>query len=232
MPALPVLSAIPFETPRLRGKKIGGRVGLHSGGMSLDSTLRFVFRNFATLFLLVALFAVPLHVGRAFAYRRVVAMWELHPAIAELPPDQLVRGIGAADLQSARSALLAVIAIELALIPLLAGAARRIAQRDSGGRLPTVADSLSHSLGAWRHPAPNCTPGILTAGIALAFAVGMLVHRTGSLLAEPVPDVVAFVPIGLAEGLAAAVAAPFFLVPLALLPRSAKGKDLTSPTLT
>jgi hypothetical protein len=200
--------------------------------MSLDWTLRFVFRNFATLFLLVALFAVPLHVGRAFAYRRVVGMWELHPAIAELPPDELVRGVGAADLQTAQSALLAVIVLELALIPLLAGAARRIAQREGAGLLPTVADSLAHSLAAWRRPAPNCAPGMLAAGLVLAFAMGLLVHSTGRLLAEPVPEVVAFAPIGLAEGLAAAVATPFFLVPLALLPRSAKGKDPTTPTHT
>ena len=200
--------------------------------MSLDSTLRFVFRNFATLFLLVALFAVPLHVGRAFAYRRVVGMWELHPAIAELPPDQFVRGIGAGDLQTAQGALLAVILIELALIPLLAGAARRIAQREGDGRLSTVTDSLSHSLAAWRRPAPNCTTGTLAAGVLLAGAVGTLVYGAGSLVAEPVPEVVAFVPIGLAQGLAAAVAAPFFLVPLALLPRSAKGEDPTFPTHT
>jgi hypothetical protein len=200
--------------------------------MSLDSTLRFVFRNFATLFLLVALFTIPLHVGRAFAYRRVVGLRELHPAIAELPPDRFVRGVGAADLEAAQSALLAVVAIELALIPLMAGAVRRIAQNDAAGRVPTIADALGHTLGAWRHPAPNATRTTFLAGVALAFAVGALVHRTGLLLAEPVPEAVAFSPIGLTEGLAAAAAAPFFLVPLALLPRSAKGRDPGAPTLT
>ena len=200
--------------------------------MSFDWTLRFVFRNFATLFLLVALFTVPLHVGRAFAYRRVVGLRELHPAIAELPPDQLVRGVGAADLESAQSALLAVIAIELALIPLLAGAVRRVAQKDAAGRLATVADALRNSLGAWRYPAPNTRQTILAAGVAVAFAVGTLIQRTGTLLAEPVGETVAFAPIGLTEALAAAVAAPFFLVPLALLPRSAKAKDPVAPTLT
>ncbi|HZA41441.1 MAG TPA: hypothetical protein VFA00_12555 [Actinomycetota bacterium] len=199
--------------------------------MSLDWTLRFTFRHFATLFLLVALFTVPLHVGRAFAYRRVVGLRELHPAIAELPPDRFVRGVGAADLESAQGALLAVIVLELALIPLLAGAVRRVAQSDAAGRLPRVFNSLGHSLAAWRHPAPNTARTTLAAGAVLAFAVGTLVYRTGLLLAEPVPESVAFAPIGLAEALAAAAAAPFFLVPLALLPRSAKGKDPGGPTL-
>jgi hypothetical protein len=200
--------------------------------MSLDWTLRFVFRNFATLFLLVALFTVPLHVGRAFAYRRVVGLRELHPAIAELPPDRLVRGVGAADLETAQGALLAVIAIDLALIPLLAGAVRRIAQNEAAGRLPTVADALGHSLGAWRSPAPISSRTTLLAGVVLAFAIATLVYRTGVIVAEPVPEAVAFSPIGLAEGLAAAAAAPFFLVPLALLPRSAKGRDPGAPTHT
>jgi hypothetical protein len=199
--------------------------------MSLDWTLRLVFRNFATLFLLVALVTVPLHVGRAFAYRRVVSLRELHPAIAELPPNRLVRNVGAADLEAAQNALLAVIAIELALIPLMAGATRRVAQNEESQRLPTVADALGHSLGAWRHPAPNAGRAHLATGVGLAFVVATLTLRAGTLLTEPVGDTVAFAAVGLVEALAAALAAPFFLVPLALLPRSAKGKDPRAPTL-
>jgi hypothetical protein len=62
--------------------------------------------------------------------------------------------------------------------------------------------------------------------------MGTLIVRIGYIMSEPVPEALAFAPVGVTEALTGAVAAPFFLVPLALLPRSAKGKDLSSPTLS
>jgi len=200
--------------------------------MSLDRTLHFVFRNFATLFLLVALVTVPLHVGRAFAFRQVISVREIHPAIAELPPNRLVRNVGASDLDTSRKALLAVIVVELMLIPLMAGAVRRVALSEAAGRLPSVADAWGHSLGAWRRAVPRAGPATVVAGLVLALAVGALAWRIGMIVTEPVGGTVAFVAVGMVEAVSAALAAPFFLAPLALFARSAKGGDPGAPRLT
>jgi hypothetical protein len=199
--------------------------------MSIDATLRITWRNFATMWLLVAAVTIPLHVGHAFAYRRVIALRELHPAIAQLPANRQVRSIGRADLDDARAALAVIVVIELALLPFMAGATRRALQRDAGGRLPTVVDAWAHSMGSWRR-APPVESGVAEAGTGLivAVATGYLVWGIGAIVSEPVPDSAAWAAVGLVQGLGAASAAPFFLVPIALLPGRAKGEGPIPPT--
>src|SRR5918996_4067814 len=90
--------------------------------MNLEQSLQATWRNFATIFFAATLITLPLHVGRAFAYRDVIAVRELHDAIEQFPGARQVRSIGTAELDSARRSLAIVTAIELVLVPVGAGA--------------------------------------------------------------------------------------------------------------
>jgi hypothetical protein len=200
--------------------------------MSIDRTLRLTWRNFATLWLLVALITIPVHLGHSFVYRRVIGLRELHPAIEQLPANRQVRSVGRSDLEEARSALAVIVIVELALLPLVAGATRRALQVDAAGGLPTVLDSWTHSLGARRRPAPaGSGVAAAAAGLAISAATGYLIWQIGQLVIEPVGDDATWAAVGLAGGITGATAAPFFLVPIALLSGRAKGEGLNPPTL-
>ena len=186
--------------------------------MPLEPTLRLIWRNFWTLFLVVAVVTVPLHVVHAFAYRRVVEVRDLHDNIDSFPVTRQVRSVGRDALEDYRRALTGITILELVLVPLLVGAARRVAQVDAEGRLPTVIDAWTHALGSWRRPSPiPGSPFSLAVGLLLAVLVGWLVGALGTVLSEPVPDVLAFGPVGLGRGLARAAGGVFALMPPALL---------------
>jgi hypothetical protein len=198
--------------------------------MPPDRVLALTWRNFATLFFLVAVVTVPLHVARTFTYRKVLVVRELAPDIEAFPAGREVRGIGPSDLDAARRSLLVVSGIELALIPLAVGAVRRVLQIDRRAGVPTVTDAWLHALGSWAHPTdrPPPTAAGLVVGLAVGLAAGFLVGRAGILLAETVPNYLAFAPLGVVEGTARALSAIFFLVPLALLVPRAKAKSHVS----
>jgi hypothetical protein len=187
--------------------------------MPLDRVLAITWRNFATLFLIVALVTVPLHVGRAFIYRKVIAARELEPEIEAFPEGREVRGIGPGDLEANSRSLLIVTIIELALLPLAVGAVRRALWIDRWEGPPGVLDAWAHSPSALvqRGEGPGPSPGTIAGGAGLGLAVGFLTERIGLILVEPVPLYLTFAPLGLVQGLARALGAIFFLVPLALL---------------
>lgn len=198
--------------------------------MLVDRVFRLTFRNFSTLFLLVATVSFPLHLGYGIAFWDVVEVRELHDEIEDFPPQVAVKGVGPDDLRVARGALAGVVAVELALILLLTRAAARTIDVDEAGGVPTVLDGWSRI----RSPAGRPTgSGIAIFLIALAFSVGagILAYR---LLAS-ITDFLsgdAFVLAG-QLGLAAAIAlgAPFALVGWVVGARSAKAKDGAVPTL-
>lgn len=187
--------------------------------MPLDRVLALTWRNFASLFLIVAIVTVPLHVGRTFMYRKVIAARELEADIESFPEGREVRGIGPDDLDAARRSLVIVTLIELALLPLGVGAVRRALWVDRRARPPGVLDSWAHSASAlWqRRDGPPPSLGAIGGGAVIGLAAGFLVERIGLLLAEPFPLYLGFAPIGLIQGVARALGAIFFLVPLALL---------------
>jgi hypothetical protein len=190
--------------------------------VSVDDVLKTTFRNYATLFFVVAALTVPVHVVHAFVYRDVIAVREIHDAVEDLDPGQQVRRVTADDLAKYRTTGWLIAAAEVALIPVLAGAARTVlATRDS----LSVGTAWRRWLGGWRKPLPRPAyqAGVLLVGAAVAVAVAFLLRATGFLLSEPVGEVVAFGPVGLTEGLARAAGAPFLLVPLALAAGRAKG---------
>jgi hypothetical protein len=192
--------------------------------MPLDRVLAITWRNFATLFLIVALVTVPLHVGRAFMDRKVLVARELEPDIEAFPEGREVRGIGPADLDGARRSLVVVTIIELALLTLAVGAVRRALSIDLRGRPPGVLDAWAHAPGAlFRGPSgPGPSVSTVVVGVGLGLAAGILLERIGLILAEPVPLYLTFAPTGLTQGVARALGAIFFLVPLALLGRGPK----------
>ncbi|MBA3349071.1 MAG: hypothetical protein H0T12_00805, partial [Actinobacteria bacterium] len=110
----------------------------------LNNTLRTVFRNFSTLFLVVAVLVVPVHLAYTLIYKDVAQVEELHPYIENLPRGRQVQGVGRAGLAEARRRFVWVTVAELLLLPLLAGATRRVVAVDVAGGLPGVIDAYRH----------------------------------------------------------------------------------------
>jgi hypothetical protein len=200
----------------------------------LDASLRLTFRHFATLFLLVATVTVPLHVGVAFAYRDVVAVSELHPAIDEFPPKRRVRGVGPPELGAARRAVTVLTIVEVALLPVAVGATRRVLSAHAKGRLEGVLDGWAHGVATLtRRPnlaAGRAGPLEVGAGLALGVVAGYALYRMGLPFVDATPPAVRFGPAGLLDGAARAFGGPFVLVPLALFGGRAKDVISTRPT--
>ncbi|MGH2755451.1 MAG: hypothetical protein ACRDLB_13610 [Actinomycetota bacterium] len=200
----------------------------------LDHAFRLTLKNFTTYFLLAACITVPLHVGHALVFQRVIAVSEIHDAIEEFPSERQVRGVGKAELRDARLGLVAVTAVEILLLPLLARAARRVLSDDRHGVLPTVrggwgrpSETGGNLARAWRKEGSS-----LVVALVLALAIGALAERAGMLLTEPLADQRAWAGVGLAQAAARALAIPFFIVPwgVAAGPLRLK-KDLETPNL-
>jgi hypothetical protein len=197
----------------------------------LDQTFRIVWRNFSTLFLIVAVVAVPLHIGYSLIHRRAIGVSELHDLIRNFPTEtRQVHGVGRPQLDAAERDARVVLVVELVLLPFAAGAARRVAAVDEAGGVPTVVGAWTHCVAAWLRPAPPTGPGAVVVGVAVAAGVFVLARSIGLLVAEPAPEAWAFVLVGAAEALARAFAAPFALIPLGLLPRRAKDRLGHHPT--
>jgi hypothetical protein len=195
----------------------------YTSPVSLDDVLRSTFRNYATLFFVVAVLTVPVHVVHSFVFRDVVAVREIHNAVEDLAPPQQVRRVSADDLADYRNTGLLIAAAEIALIPILVGAARTVL---AAGPEASVTGAWAEAVSGWKSPLPRPTHALVAVavGATLAVAIGFLIRTTGYLLSEPVPEGVSFGPIGLAEGVARAAGAPFLLVPLALASGRAKGE--------
>ena len=200
----------------------------------LDHAFRLTLKNFTTYFLLVACVTMPLHVGYAFVFQKVIAVSEIHDEIERFPSGRQVRSVGTAELDDARRGLLAVTALEILLLPLLARASRRVLQDDSEGQLVTVrgawtglGETGGSLLGAWRDHV-----SALLFALATALVLGLLAERVGVLLAEPLGDPRAWAGVGLAHAVARSLAAPFFLVTWAVAagPPGLK-KDTETPKL-
>lgn len=194
----------------------------YTSPVSVDYALRTTFRNYATLFFVVAAVTVPVHVVYAFVFRDVVAVREIHEVVEDLEPRQQVRSVTADDLARYRRTGWLIAAAEIALIPVLAGAARTVlATEDS----VSVTSAWRGSLTGWKAPPPRPAHplGAVVVGAVVAVAVGVLIRATGHLLSEPVGEAVAFGPVGLVEGVARAAGAAFLLVPLALATGGTKG---------
>ena len=182
----------------------------------LDRAFRLTLQDLSTYILIAAVVTVPLHVVHDFAFQRVVAVGELHEDIEDFTGDVKVRGVGPSELSAFRLAGWGVAAIEVLFVPLLVGAARRVRAVRDAGRLPTVTDAWSHArMGARGAFNGLRSPRIWVPAALTALLLGLLAERAGLLLIEPLGDGVAWT----GDALARALAAPFLVIPLALMAR-------------
>ncbi|MDQ3766596.1 MAG: hypothetical protein M3346_04540 [Actinomycetota bacterium] len=188
----------------------------------LDNVLRIVFRNFSTLFLVVAMLIVPVHLAYSFIYKDVAQVEELHPYIENLPRGRQVQNVGRAVLAEARRRFVWVTVAQALLLPLLAGATRRVVGVDAAGGLPGVIDAYRHLLSKRVGPARRTASwgprlAAVASGVVLALVIGWLVQTIGFLFAEVGPDGARWLIAGMTRATAFAAAAPFALVPLVAL---------------
>jgi hypothetical protein len=169
----------------------------------LDDALRATFRNFSTLFLLVAAIAVPLHLGHAYVFRQVLAVSELHPAIEALDRGEFVRSVGAGELRRARTSFLVLSLAELALIPVLARGARAIVSADAG--TATVAGGLRAVVTRGSIAPRRLGTGALAGALVVAVVIALLARAAGLVALEPIADERAYPWIGLVEGVSRAL---------------------------
>lgn len=198
----------------------------------LDRTLRLALRNYVTLFLFVATFAVSIHLVYFFLFRDVVGLAEIHDAIREFPPQRQVRGVGHGDLNAWRIGNLLVTLAEVALVPFLAKGAARVIEQDERGEVPTVEAALAATMkrGYRWFPSPR-EAGPLLVTVALALATWWLVRRTGLLLVEPLGPGTRWAGAAVVEGAARAAGAPFVLVSVVLRKSVSKAEKVFTPTL-
>jgi hypothetical protein len=180
----------------------------------LDRSFRRALGDYSTLFLLVAVFTVTLHLVYSVIFRDVIAMSDLHPELSLLRPNGAVRGVGPSDLSTSETFYWILTALEIVAIPFLTAGAGRILQVGAAGGVGTVPDAYRHMREVrgrltLRFDGSGWAAVVLAAAIALA--IGYMFERAGLLLTEVLPDDWLFLGAGLVRGLSRAVAAPFFL---------------------
>lgn len=188
--------------------------------MLLDRVLRLCVRNFSTLFLVVFMAIIPLHLTYAFVFHDVFAVQELHPAIAELPERRMVRGVDQAAIARARTWFWVLAAIELAAIPLFVRAVRRVLVQDAEGEVP-------NALTAWRTlrersgPNGSTTPGtsVTLTCLLIGLTIGGLTWLTLATALDLMPEVATGAGLALADATSRAAGAAFPLTSLALRSR-------------
>ena len=201
--------------------------------MLLDRSLRTTFRNYSTLFLLVALVSVTAHLVYGVIFRDVLEVTELHPDVAALKAGRQVNNVGAKDLATSETARWIVLAVEVALLPVLIGAARRVVHKDEAGGVPTVPDALAHLRDkdarlSFRWGGAQMATVVI--GLGLAAATWYLAERAGLLVAEPLPDRFNFIALELARGVALALGAPFLLGAVVTAGLARSGAPASPPT--
>ena len=191
--------------------------------MLLDTALRRTLRNFSTLFLLVGVIGVAIHLVYGIVYRDVLAVEDLGVFISSLRPGVQVEGVSAADLAAARDNYLWVVVAQIAALPLCMAATHRVTAVDEQGGVPTVIDALTHPFGGGRFRMGLGFRGAraAAAGALVAVAIWWLVERGAILAIEPLPDRLNFIGFALARALALALAVPFALAPLSVAARQA-----------
>ena len=198
----------------------------------LDRTLRLALRNYVTLFLFVATFAVAIHLVYLFLFRDVVGLAEIHDAIRDFPPQRQVRGVGHADLDAWRIGNVVVTLVEVALVPFLAKGAARVIEQDERGEVPTVGAALSATMKRGYRWFPSLREaGPLLVTVLIALATCWLVRMTGMLLVEPVGRDSEWAAMAVVEGVARSAGAPFVLVSVVLRKSGPKGLQGVPPNL-
>ncbi|HJR45577.1 MAG TPA: hypothetical protein VJ927_08215 [Actinomycetota bacterium] len=184
--------------------------------MLVDRSLRLAVRNFSTLFLVVFVVIAPLHLLYGLVFQDVVALRELHPAIAEFPETRLVRGVGRADIAQAKVWFWVLVLVEVAALPILTRPVRRVLVMDANAEVPTVVH-------AYRRRSPDGgsrLPVVETSGpaaaalvvvVCLALAGGVLARLILGRVVELLPDAAASLGMAIADATARSGAAAVVL---------------------
>ena len=198
----------------------------------LDRAFVKTFRSFSTLFLVVAVVTLPLHLIYSFTFRNVIATTEIHDQIRRFPNYRQVRSVGPRELRDATLASWVLTAVEIALVPLGVRAARRVIEVEDAGGVATVPDAWRTALrrggGSSRFQRASVSGAAI--GVLVAVALGWLLGSVGAVVRDPLgPDFV-WLGHGVVGAVARAAAAPFALTALALA-RAAKADPLPAPKL-
>lgn len=176
-------------------------------------------RNFSTLFLVVFMAIGPVHLLYGLMFQDVLALRELHPAIADFPETRLVRGVGRADVAQAEVWFWVVSLLELLALPLLVRPVRSVLALDLRGEVPTA-------VGAYRRIGETAElPVIESSGsplvslgvvALLAVVVGTLIRLILGRVVDLLPDAAASLGLALADATARSAAAALLLTTVAL----------------
>jgi hypothetical protein len=183
--------------------------------MLLDRALKATVRDFSTIFLALFLVIGPLQLLLAMVFHDVLAVRELHGAIADFPPSRQVRGVGQDALSRARIGAWIVTVVELLLLPLFMRVTGHVLHARAGGEVPTA-------VGAWRMvtaPAPSDSgPGsagpTLAGSLVVAALVGVGTWACLMVVADLLPVGLAFAGVALAEATARCAGGAFLVVGL------------------
>ncbi len=186
--------------------------------MSLDDTFRRTLRNYSTLFLVVFVVLMPLHLVYGWVFQDVFAVRELHGAIAEFPPARQVRGVGQSDIERARLWFWIIAGLEVALLPLIAKACRAVLDQDERGEVTTVTEAWSSIRGGsslWTFRAPVMD---LLGAASISLIVAVLAESALRVFADFVPDEVTFLALAFASAAGRSCGIPFLAVAFASEP--------------
>ncbi len=196
----------------------------------LDRAFAQTFRNYSTIFVIVAVIAFPLHLLYAFAFRDVIATNDFHAAIAALPEDRRVGGVGPAQLDQARLFFWILTGVEVALLPLVVRAARRVFAVDEAGGIPTGTDAWADAFRAHEKTRLHVGwPAVAGLGLVAAAISGLLLNAIGDAVTDFLPGDLRWVGVALTDGGARAAALPLFVGPLAAI--GTKGRGPSAPKL-
>jgi hypothetical protein len=192
-----------------------GAATTYTQPMLVDRAFRFAFRNYSTLWLIVASVVFPLHLAHGYVFRDVIAVSELHPAIELFPERRQVARVSAADLAEARRWYAALTAVEVAFIPALAGAVTRVLEEDLRGGVPGALRAWGGATRLNLRGLIGC-PGPLLVALVISFAAGWLAETTGRLLVEPLPPGLMWIGAALTAATARSLALPLLLATMAM----------------
>lgn len=195
----------------------------------LDRGLRATFRNFATLFFVIAIVLVPLNLVVTYVYRDAVRVREIETQIRELEDEEIL-GVDADRLDEADRARTVVLLAELLLLTVFLGATRKVLEDDAAGLVPKASSALARGLVRPRLGPLVKAPGVTLSGLALAGLVWLLASRTGDIASEALYDEAAWAGVGLVRGLAFALSLPFLLGPVTYGSLGVKGAPPGEPT--
>lgn len=183
--------------------------------MDLERTVSATFRNYSTLFLVVFALIVPLHLIYGWMFRDVLSVRELHGAIAEFPSSRQVRGVGQADVTNARLWFWIVIALEIALLPLIVKACRAVLDQDRRREVTSVRAALATVRSRRSQDAGRSGSGAWVPALAITLVIAALAEVTLRNFADFVPDDLEFAALALASAVARSCGIPFLAVALA-----------------